>query len=267
MSGKPKFEEFELTPDLFDSNRAVDFEDLYRLCTAELTLQQSKRDQIIAFYVAIAGFLIPTAYDLDWSVWFLGAAFALVAFIGAMLCRVVVRYRVYKEVYWVTSRTIATLMRARPERLEKAFVQKVFAMNLRKSMPSVIVCKYKERDGVRIPTRICRLATVIKQQNSAESMLYTVLVVMTAVSAFLAGYTLCGGIPTVPSWLPAATGALVFLLVFYLAVRSYTRSLNDIYTFCFDNTDASFNKVYAKAWFLHGLEYGAGMAEKTQKSE
>lgn len=99
MSGTPTFEKFELTPDLFDTKKEINFENLYNLCTAELSLQQSKRDQIIAFYVAIAGFLIPTAYELDVSVWFRGAAFALVAFIGAMLCRVVVRYRVYKEVY------------------------------------------------------------------------------------------------------------------------------------------------------------------------
>ena len=264
MSGTPTFEKFELTPELFDTKKEINFENLYNLCTAELSLQQSKRDQIIAFYVAIASFLIPTAYELELSLLFRAAAFALVAFIGAMLCRVVVRYRVYKEVYWVTSRTIAALMRAKPERLEKAFVQKVFAVNLRKSMPSVIACDYAEKDGARVPTRIRRFATVIKQQNSAETMLYMVIVVMPAVSAFLAGYTLCGGISAAPAWLPAVCGAVIFLFVVYLAVRSYTRALNDVYTFCFDRTDASFNKVYAKAWFLHGLECGAAAPEKAQ---
>ena len=49
---KPKFEAFRLTADLFDPAREINLENLYNLCTAELTLQQTKRDQIIAFYVA-----------------------------------------------------------------------------------------------------------------------------------------------------------------------------------------------------------------------
>ena len=44
MSGTPTFEKFELTPDLFDTKKEINFEHLYNLCTAELTLQQSKRD-------------------------------------------------------------------------------------------------------------------------------------------------------------------------------------------------------------------------------
>ena len=230
---KPKFEAFRLTADLFDPAREINLENLYNLCTAELTLQQTKRDQIIAFYVAIASFLIPTAYEMELSAPFRAAAFALVAFIGAMLCRVVVRYRVYKEVYWVTARTITALMRAKPEKLEKALVQHLFAKNLQKSMPSVVAYDTEERDGVRVPARIRRFATVRKQQNSAETMLYLLIVVMTAVPAFLAA--LC------------------------LLMRSYSRALADLYAYCFDGSDASFNRAYSKAWFLHGFDMGENL--------
>lgn len=256
---KPKFEAFRLTADLFDPAREINLENLYNLCTAELSLQQSKRDQIIAFYVAIASFLIPTAYEMELFALFRAAAFALVAFIGAMLCRVVVRYRVYKEVYWVTARTITALMRAKPEKLEKTLVQHLFAKNLRKSMPSVVAYASEERDGVRVPVRIRRFATVRKQQNSAETMLYLLIVVMTAVPAFLAGYTALACIPGAPAWLPAACGAVLFLAVGGLLMRSYARTLADLYAYCFDGSDASFNRAYSKAWFLHGFDMGENL--------
>lgn len=256
---KPKFEAFRLTADLFDPAREINLENLYNLCTAELTLQQTKRDQIIAFYVAIASFLIPTAYEMELSAPFRAAAFALVAFIGAMLCRVIVRYRVYKEVYWVTARTITALMRAKPEKLEKALVQHLFAKNLQKSMPSVVAYDTEERDGVRVPARIRRFATVRKQQNSAETMLYLLIVVMTAVPAFLAGYAAFACMPGAPAWLPAAGGGVLFLVVGGLLMRSYARALADLYAYCFDGSDASFNRAYSKAWFLHGFDMGENL--------
>lgn len=250
----PKFERFRLTADLFDPAREINLENLYNLCTAELTLQQSKRDQIIAFYVAIASFLIPTAYQMNLSMPFRAAAFALVACIGVMLCRVVVRYRVYKEVYWVTARTITALMRAKPEKLEKALVQHLFAKNLDKAMPSVVAYEAEERDGVSVPVRIRRFATVRKQQNSAETMLYLLIVVMTAVPAFLAGYAAALCLPGAPAWLPALCGAVLFLAAGCLLMRSYARALTELYAYCFDRSDASFNRAYAKAWFLHGFD-------------
>ena len=251
---KQNFETFRLSADLFDPAREINMENLYNLCTAELTLQQTKRDQIIAFYVAIASFLIPTAYEMNLSAPFRAAAFALVAFIGAMLCRVVVRYRVYKEVYWVTARTITALMRAKPEKLEKALVQHLFAKNLKKSMPSVVAYATEERDGVPVPARIRRFATVRKLQNSAETMLYLLIVVMTAVPAFLAGYTALACVPGIPAWLPAACGGILFAAAVCLLMRSYARALCDLYAYCFDGRDASFNRTYAKAWFLHGFD-------------
>ena len=126
-------------------------------------------------------------------------------------------------------------------------------------MPSVVAYDTEERDGVRVPARIRRFATVRKQQNSAETMLYLLIVVMTAVPAFLAGYAAFACMPGAPAWLPAACGAVLFLAVGGLLMRSYARTLADLYAYCFDGSDASFNRAYSKAWFLHGFDMGENL--------
>ena len=123
-------------------------------------------------------------------------------------------------------------------------------------MPSVVAYDTEERDGVRVPARIRRFATVRKQQNSAETMLYLLIVVMTAVPAFLAGYAAFACMPGAPAWLPAACRAVLNFAALCLLMRSYARALADLYTYFYDRSDASINPAYANAWIQHGFDIG-----------
>lgn len=263
------FEKVNSGAEIYTNPEGVNLESLYSQCNAELTLQQSKRDQIIGVYLSVAGFIIPSILGLDLGFFPMAAAFLLMFVIGDALCKVVVRYRIYKEVYWITSRTIAALFRVEGKQITKGLVQKLFADNIRRGCGSVVVVKpeWKEKVGlaalkqpVPFDAAVDRRATVKKIANSAETLLYKLMAIMSAATMFLAVFCLVLAIlPHLFSlgntWqllIAAAAAAVGGSLVYYKEKNYYIQSLTDVYAYCFDGKKASYNAVYAKAWFLHG---------------
>ncbi len=239
-------EEWKNLPDpetMKDPEPDYKLDNLYALCTAELTLQQTKRDQIIALFITICSFLIPTVFNTFDNL-VRGISFFLLVVIGQTLCRVVVRYRVYKEVYWLASRVISRLMGLKKEYVCKAVTQQFFAENLEKAGPKTAVYK---KDGDQVKPDL--LATLKLHRNSAEFLLYLLLVLMTSVLLLLCILEFFLSFDLL--WVGIVVAVSAFGAMFAISVRQYARDLGKVYQYCADHSRESFNGAYAKAWFLH----------------
>lgn len=126
---KVELNEWEL--DVDDSKRKVvkeyNFEKLYEHAHSELSLQQTKRDQIITLYLALCSFFIPFVLGEELIEWHLkGGLFIIVGIVGVLFSFATIRYRVYKEIYWLCCQSITVLQNFKQEELDKLTVQKVF---------------------------------------------------------------------------------------------------------------------------------------------
>lgn len=283
-------ESFEKTKlsGIYEDACDLKLENLYNQCNAELGLQQSKRDQIIAFYIAIISFLVPAIIDLSLPALAQALAYGVLWGIGMILCSVVRRYRVYKEVYWLTSRTISTLMRVKKEHVSKDVIQKIFAETMRMVQPTVVVVDPKadiplaeNADKDAYKTCISYSLTRKKNKGSSEFLLYKLISLMTCVVLSIAVFSLVSAIaPYAPSWLPqqavmvasVIVGAIPGLVAYNTCISRYIIELSDIYAYCFDGRKDHFNAVYQKAWFLHSFvsqddEESAPEEAETEKEE
>ena len=103
------------------------WENLYEHAHSELSLQQSKRDQIISLYLAVFTFLLPFVISLEGIAMNLkGLIFIGIGIIGLILAPVIIRYRVYKEIYWLCCQTLTQLMNYESKEVDKELVQHLF---------------------------------------------------------------------------------------------------------------------------------------------
>lgn len=237
MSAKFQYTDVVIHEGMVNENKSLRLEQLYELCVKELGLQQSKRDQTIAFYIGVLAFVIPAIIDMDTSMYAKGAGFLALYVLGVMLVRVIMRYRVYKEVYWITSRTITQLFQYKENKINKVLIQSLFYKNLEKNANTVLVITEK---------KVKRFKTFRKIQNSAETALYNVMVLMSSLVLWIAAYML---IPQ--EWCSYAIATGLVLVNFVIFYSHYYKQLTRVYRVVLDGKDSSFNAVFSKAWFLH----------------
>lgn len=243
----------------------INLQELFSVCQDELTDQQKKRDQIIAFYLTLSGVLISFAVgSIDgYGLW----VFLFLAMLGFMWNTVVLRYRIYKEVYWITCRTISALYTLKREEITKERVQAIFYRTMVKKSRGRIKT---DKDGNYVAGKDGRLkwsvAKLIKGDiNSAEKLMYATLVLMSSlcfgmfVGAFLV--TILSLSITV-SVICGVVCALVCIVVFDV---QYFRSLCHLYSVVVSPSDKAFNIAYEKAWFLHMYVNGIGNFEEQRQ--
>ena len=244
---KEKHNSIKNWDELVDPAPDYHWNELYQQCVTEIGIQQSKRDQIIAFFIAVCSFVIPAVLEIE-NIGNAGrgACFFFLFFLGAMLCRVVARYRIYKEVYWLAVRTISKLFGLKRECVNKEVVQQCFAESMRKSFKKTVVFRTNKKDQQK-PNL---WKTLRLNRGSAELILFKVIVLMTGVLAFLSVCEL-GALLQLPPLVVLVAGAVVLGVVYFWMCMMFCRMLFEIYRYCVDNEKESFNKTYSKAWFLH----------------
>ena len=223
-------------PQAVDREAAPDLSRLYDNAHEELSLQQSKRDQIIMIYLALVSFLIPFTMSqegIDEIRWLL---FLLLGVVGVMFSLVVIRYRIYKEVYWLTCETLSCLMRLQKAELNKSAVQAVFLRTLKKRGKGFL------KDGKWSARRY------VAKSFGAEFWLYSIIALMTSVM-FAFAIALLFDFTRVDLWLLVPAG--VFVLVFLLLHVLYLSHCSKVYDYLKTPSEGSFNTAFSKAWFLH----------------
>ena len=236
------YQNYEIEADSRNDNKDLRLEKSYEMCVSELGLQQSKRDQTIAFYIAIISFVIPAIVQMDINNYVKAAGFFTLFVLGSMLTKVVVRYRIYKEVYWITCRTITQLYNFHQHKITKDLVQHIFYKTMEKNKSSIIVVNKVNKE------KINWWKTFRKMQNSAETILYEVMVLMSSLVLWIAIFLL---IPSNTYGIVVATTIIVINYIYYNVY--YYKRLTSIYAVFINNSDESFNATYSKAWFLHSF--------------
>ncbi len=237
-----------IDPTKLKEKQDYNLEEIYSHAHSELSLQQSKRDQIMTIYLALASFLLPFALrEAMIPMQLKGVIFLVLGAIGVMFSHIAVRYREYKEVYWLCCQAITVLLSFRPEELDKSVVQSTFYHCVKKKGKGYLICK---NDDVVLNRRLF----VKKNVFSSETLYFVIISLMASFIGGL-GFSMLFG---TWSWLTIVLGVLVGIAVLGWLLSVYFRALMRVYTILEERGDVSaeerdkaFNRVFSKAWFLH----------------
>lgn len=224
-------------------NPTIDLMEIYKLSINELGIQQSKRDQTIAFYLTLSGIIAGFVFgseEINNQV--KGLFLLLLGIIGIILSIVIVRYRKYKEIYWITSRTISTLFSEKDlSKIDENKVKNTFYVVLSKMYTSQISKK---------KNKLSLLHTMKKSFFSAETLLFMTTLLVTTVILAISILLL------IPNQLIGImTASLLSLLLVHFLYRFYCMQINGIYHVVEIMNEEeklkAFKSVYKSAWFLH----------------
>lgn len=221
---------------------AVDLNALYERACSELALQQTKRDQIITLYLAIFSFLVPFALSLEGLQPFVkGLLFLAAAVVGIIFGMIIIRYRVYKEVYWLSCQSISVLFGIKIEMTDKSTVQSVFYECLKKKGKGYITVA---PDGTK---KFSRGKYIRKNLFSSECLYFLVhLFITAAIFAMGIGLILPGNV-----WVRSVVAVVLALCLICMLMQAYFVQCIGLYLVLEDEKESSFNRAFSKAWFLH----------------
>ena len=218
-----------------------DLDKLYLVLNDELGLQQKKRDQIITLYLAMITFFVPFTIELSGVLPIVkGFMFLFLSVIGFVLALIIIRYRVYKEVFWIALRTMSQLKNYPKDVIDKQLVQSLYYKSLCKTAGKFVNPKKKR-------IRLFKLAK--KSFFSAETLYYVLQAFVSSAILAVAGIFLLDFMPPLSKYLvTVAVGLAAFLLQYF----RYVRALAKIYAAAAEPSDEdSFNYGFSKAWHLH----------------
>lgn len=222
---------------MFRRNPEFNINTMYQRVFEELAAQQTKRDQLITIYLAAFAFIVPallSAEKLD--LLYKGIIFMGLGLIGFLFSLIIIRYRKYKEVYWVCCRTLNVMMTLNQENWTKENIQKIFYACLQKRIK-----KYIENDQFDMPK-------FVKRNIFSGETLY--LIINAFISSGVLGLGLGIALNTA-MWIKIVSGIALGLVALILSVAIYFITLKNIYNVCVDGLEESFNSTYNDAWFLH----------------
>lgn len=219
-------------------NEAVDLQTVYSTIDTELATQQSKRDQIIAFYLTILGLTASFVFSKEISNELRFVVFALLSVVGRIWSVVALRYRIYKEAYWIACRTVSMLFTVDRSRIKKPLVQHYYYISMIKNFS-----KFVDR------SKINKYKVMKANLRSAEFLMYMTLILLTSLSLGVCALLLVV-ILSLPNWCFALCALLAVVSVAY-GVNDYVSELSRFYKVCEDKLNSSFNSAYQKAWQLH----------------
>lgn len=239
--------EYDIEEKSIKKQKDYNLETLYEHTHSELSLQQNKRDQIITIYLALFSFIIPFALSLEGvGLWMKGLIFIAVGVIGVLFSHINVRYRVYKEAYWLACQALTVLMNVKEEELTKKNIQRAFYHSLK-----------KKGEGYCADGKWSTKKFIKKNIYSAETMHQMIQVFITSTISCLGVALVVYGLCAVRVWLAALIGAAVFVAVFVWLMTGYFKKFMEVYGVMREQNadrkrrDDLFNATFSKAWFLH----------------
>lgn len=228
----PKLDRYKLNP-----SPKFDLMTIYEKCIEEMTLQQTKRDQIITVYLAMFSFVLSYILPNDtMDFFFKGMVMLAVAVIGYGFSLIIIRYRMYKEAYWICCDALTNLMCIKEGAIDKKTIQRVYYNCLEKKGRNF----YKNNKF----SRYLFFKKNIFSGETIYSLIHSFIVsALFGLSVFLLAYSL-----PVNGYLAGVVAGIIF---FVIQVYLFFKHLISTYKVLTDNTNASFNSVFNKAWFLH----------------
>ena len=233
--------ELEIDEAKLKETKDYNLEELYNHAHSELSLQQSKRDQIITIYLALCSFLIPFTLGEELIAWQIkGLIFTVIGIVGVLFSFISIRYREYKEVYWLCCQSITVLKNLKEEEINKDTIQKVFYR-----------CLYKKGNKLVINGKFNHFGYVKKNLFSSET-LYFLILGLIASCVFGIGIAI---ILPFQIWTKLVISFVIvltmLLLLMYLYFSTCIKCYKLLATTDKEEKDMLFSKVFGKAWFLH----------------
>ena len=230
-------------------NKDYDLGKIYEQAHSELSLQQSKRDQIITIYLALCSFLLPFALGEEMiPIVMKGLLFIIVGIVGMLFSFITVRYREYKEAYWLCCQTITVLLSFKSEELDKSTVQRAFYHCLRKKGKKYLVEKKGE-------LRFKKLLYVKKNLFSSETMHFIIIALMCSFISALGVGLMLSTLDVIGVIFAVAVGLMVFAYLLSVFFKTCIKIYCTLETRNKEGDErrrnVAFNKVFSKAWFLH----------------
>lgn len=226
----------------YENPKHLDLDELYKHACSELTLQQNKRDQIIHIYILLFSLIIPLLFSLqNITLVQKGLILLLTTIIGIILSAIVVRYRIYKEAYWITCITIGQLKNIKEELISKELVQAVFYQSMSKKWSKNV---HHMSNG----KKYFRYWDIFYNNIfSAESLYYVMISLLTSILSGLSIFLILFSYQKLSITISVTVFAALFLFLLYI----YFSNLKRVYQVLVDNKNSSFNFTFSKAWFLH----------------
>jgi protein-S-isoprenylcysteine O-methyltransferase Ste14 len=242
-----------------DQNRKYDLPKMYDRAHSELSLQQSKRDQIITVYIALCAFLFPFVFEMtNLPMLARGFVFLFVGVIGILFSMIVIRYREYKEIYWTCCQTLSVLMCFQASDIDKSTIQRAFYHCLKERVKSYIQIK----DDKEVFDKSRYVWDHFKTFKS-ETLYFTIIASITsAVCAVGIGFMLLVIKPLQEAiiWI-IVLAIIAFLIILVALLFCYFRRYIKLYD-CVaitnkkgeeddEKRDKAFKSLFKRAWFLH----------------
>lgn len=225
-------------PPYLDKN--IDLQKLFEQCNQEMGLQQTKRDQLINFYLTITGFV--AAYVFGVKVDEVARILILLALavVGVVWTSIIVRYKVYKDAYWMCCKTITSMFSVNRENIDKPYLQHLFYRVIKKCYESVP----QDENNKPIFFRFVK-----SNLSSAEYLMFLTLAILSGIA--LSAALVCAIIYFDLSELFYLL--VILILIAYVIIQTviYNKAALSVYNVVLDGLDSSFNSVYKKSWFLH----------------
>lgn len=222
----------------------LDINGMYQQVTTELTLQQSKRDQLLMIYMAAFAFIVPELIKNDGiSLTLSGWIFVGLGFIGYLFSLIVIRYRKYKEAYWICCRTLSVMMTLDETKWTEQNIQAIYYKCLCKKGGKYVESCDKKPSG----KRFLYWDFFRKNLNSSETLY---LIILGLIAGSVLGLGIGMLLPLVME-LKVAAGIASGLALFVAVVYQYFHTLAGVYKVCVDGLEKSFNVPFGDAWFLH----------------
>lgn len=251
---KPSYlDAYPIPADAIKTENDIDLNKLYERATDELGLQQSKRDQIITVYLAMFSFLIPFALSLDILSWReKGYIFLAAAIVGILFSGIIVRYRIYKEAYWLCCRTITMLFGIKREHLNKTVIQNCYRKAMYKKGSKYLLTRTKKnKSGEEVTVTKFRILKFIWDNLFSSETIH--FFIHEFITSLIFGLSIALILPyeVRTNVLIAVSSAVVLFLA--LSVKYFNECMK-VYAALLDHEDDDdkrFNFAFGKAWFLH----------------
>jgi len=214
-------------------NKNLNLEKTHELCVKELVSQQTKRDHVIGFYIAVLGIVIPGIMHLEIPLELKSIAFFVLFSIGFLFSLVVIRYRYYKGIYWVTCEVLLKLYNFNQNEINSKMIKSLFHDSLSRYSKNIL--RFKKQ-------KVNYFLSIVKSFKSAETILFEILVFITSAVLSL-GVLLAFNSFNYVIILSIFSGLFSFVFCNVL----YFITIFNLY----DMRNDKVEKKFEGAWFLH----------------
>ena len=204
-------------------------------------------DTLIPLYIALFSFIVPFTLSLksqDITLSGKGLLFIVVAVIGYLIATIIIRYRIYKEVYWLSCQCISCLKNYREDAIDKNLVQGIFYRTMEKKGRSFVKAKSETGEKRKVNWSLF----VRKNLFSAETSYFIIHSILTSI---IGGLGVALAVHQRLSGYSYLIGTAVGLVLMGILMARYFVKLYSVYRVLVDHRDDSFNETFSKAWHLH----------------